>query len=153
MSVTIEETPLFLQENGEDKISEIRKELEAYVKVLNKNPLELIQKTFISLNNAALSTQWASEEEVDKIKCWWNNPATQPRIIEWLVSGKHKVNGKFGNWSAGFLGSRWADCEINGRRCRFAFYSRKHNSTSFTPQMEKDLGKRYDYALHIDPTY
>ena len=153
MSVKIKDDPLFLQEGGKEKINEGRKELEVYVKVLNKKPLEIIEKTLIVLIPIEFNADFIGEEEVDKIQCWWNNPEKQPSIISWLKKGKHKVNGKYGNWSAGCFGSRWADCDINGRRCRFAFYSRKHNPTSFPPKMEEELGKRYDYALSIDPTY
>lgn len=149
----IKDDPLFLQEGGKENLNEGCKELEVYVDVLNKKPFEIIEKTIIVLSIATLNADWVGEEEVDKIKCWWNNPVTQPSIISWLTKGKHKVNGKYGNWSAGCFGSRWADCDINGRRCRFAFYSRKYNPTSFPPKMEEELGKRYDYALQIDPTY
>ena len=130
----------------EEQNNEIRNELKKYVNVLNKKPNEILEKTCIVLNSSALIVGWVGEDEVDKIKVWWANPLTQQSIHSWITKGKHKVNGKFGNWNAGCLGSRWADCEINGRICRFAFYSRKHNPTFFPPQMEEE------YALQIDPT-
>ena len=145
------ELPLFLQDGGDERVEERRKELETYVKVLNKNPLEILEKTFKILNPWTLDPKEVGEEEAKKIDTWFGE-TTNHEFYKWIFNNNHKVNGKFNNWSSGFMGSRWADTEINGRRCRIAFYSRKHNPQSFPPDMKMQLGKRYDYILEVDPT-
>lgn len=144
--------PLYMREGGEEEIDFRRKELETYVKMLGTCPREIISRTFIILNPHTLNPNEVGQEEATAIETWWKDPRTQRGVIIWLESNKHKVNGKYGNWSCGYMGSRWADCEINTRNCRFAFYSRKHNPTSFPAEMDEHYGKKYNYAIMIDPT-
>ncbi len=44
-------------------------------------------------------------------------------FIKILGVGKMKVNGMNGNWSNGFMGSRWCDLTYEGRTIRYAYYS------------------------------
>ena len=129
--------PMFLQEGGEEIIAERRKELEVFVKLLKNAPASIIPKTTIYLNPA--NTDYDA---------WWGQQDTKRSVRDWLLNNDHKVDGSFGNWSAGFLGSRWADCEINGNRCRFAFYSRKTDPHNFPA----DTTKIGNYQLVIDPS-
>lgn len=131
--------PMFLQEGGEEKVAERRKELEVFVKLLKNAPFSIIPKTTIYLNPA----------NGDDYEAWWGQQDTKRGVRDWLLNNDHKVDGKFGNWSAGFLGSRWADCEINGNRCRFAFYSRKTDPHNF-PADTTEIG---NYQLVIDPSH
>jgi hypothetical protein len=114
--------PMFLQDDGEKKLNELRKELEVYVKLLKTSPLCVFTKTKTIMS-------YSMEEEV--IDAWWKNPNTKNAMNAWIHTNNHKVNGKFGNWSSGCLGNRWADCEINGKNCRIAFYSRKGDPHKF----------------------
>jgi hypothetical protein len=144
--------PLYMRDGGKEVIGERRKELETYLKLLSIEPYDMLQRTFIIINPHTLDPQEVGQEEATAIEKWWMNKETKQKLIDWFRTNEHKVNGKFGNWSAGFLGSRWADTEINGRNCRLAFYSRKHNPESFSPEMDEKEGKKYNYALMIDPT-
>jgi hypothetical protein len=146
------ETPLFLQDDGEKILEKRRKELEVFVKVLNLQPIAILGKTFTFLNQATLNPNEVGETLAKAIKDWWNKKETKDAIQYWIFGGKHKVNGEFNNWSSGYLGSRWADTKLNGRKCRIAFYSRINDPHQFPPHMEEVLGKRYDYTLKIDPT-
>jgi len=148
----MEGLPLFMTEEGEKEIDMRRKELETYVKLLSKTPRDIINRTFVNLNPHTLNPNEVGQKDAAEIKEWWSKKETHKAVIEWFSTNKHKVNGKFGNWSCGFMGSRWADCLINGRKCRFAFYSRKYNPSSFPEQMERDTGKVLNYAIMIDPT-
>lgn len=49
--------------------------------------------------------------------------------IRRILSTEMKVDGSPGNWSCGFLGSRWFDYTHNGKDVRVAFYSKKHYPT------------------------
>lgn len=135
-----DELPMFLQDGGEEKLNVRRKELEVFVKLLKTAPLSVLQKTQVFLNPC-----------VEGYGDWWRHPDTKRGVKEWLLMNNHKVNGKFGNWSAGFLGSRWADCEINGKNCRFAFYSRKTDAHNF-PSETQGVPDRMNYLLSIDPS-
>lgn len=136
-----EELPMFLQEGGEEKLDVRRKELEVFVKLLKTAPLSVLPKTMVCLNPC-----------VEGYEDWWGHPATKSGVKRWLLGNDHKVNGKFGNWSAGFLGSRWADCEINGKNCRFAFYSRKTDAHNFPDENSGTNLDGKNYLLSIDPT-
>lgn len=147
--------PLFLRDDGEKEIAKRKKELEVFVKLWNDAPENIFDKTAVCLNPHTLNPSEVGEEEAKKIKEWFNE-TTQRAVMFWLVHTKHKVNGKFGGWSNGSLGSRWADCKIEGRNCRIAFYSRKTDERMFVnPNGEEDkdgivYGK--SYCLMIDPT-
>ena len=133
--------PMFLQEGGEEKVAERRKELEVFVKLLKTAPSAIIPKTMIFLN--------PKNSDYD---AWWGHQDTKRSVSGWLLNNDHEVNGKFGNWSAGFLGSRWADCEINGKKCRFAFYSRKTDPHNFPAETRRPDWDGKNYILSINPS-
>lgn len=147
--------PLFLRDDGEEHIAKRKKELEVYVKLWNSAPENIFDKTALLLNPHTLDPNEVGAEEARKIKEWFNE-TTKRAVMFWLVHTKHKVNGKFGGWSNGSLGSRWADCKIEGRNCRIAFYSRKTDENIFPPEGEErgnaPLFKGKSYCLMIDPT-
>ena len=149
--LTTNELPLYLQDGGKAEINTRKKELDAYLSLLKSFPREMLERTFIAINPHALRPEEVGEKEADAIKKWWEDGATKQQFCIWMDTNDHKINGKYGNWSCGFLGSRWADCDINGRRCRLAFYTRKNNPTSLQ-NIEEVFGKKYDYAITIDPT-
>jgi len=140
-----EDEPLFMSDKGNKKLDFLRKELEVYVDLLNKIPYEIYKKTDVRLNPACADPNEVGEENAKKMVEWFLNRKSKDEFLKWLFSEKHKVNGKYGNWSAGFLGSRWADCKINGRNCRLAFYSFK------TDGIETD-DKSKQYLIEIDPS-
>jgi hypothetical protein len=139
-----EELPLFMREGGEAEIERRRKELETYLKLLNKNPEQMLRNhTFVALNPATLNPEQVGEQQVKDIKEWFAKPQTKMEIWEWLHCGKHKADGK--SWNCGFMGSRWADKKINGRPVRFAFYADKDQK----PEHLKHLA----YSIVLDPSY
>ena len=138
-----EETPLFLEDGGEEKLAVRRKELEVFVKLLKTAPYSILKKTQVFLNPCI--------EETELLR-WWNDPATKVEVGVWLMNNDHKVNGKFGNWSNGFLGSRWADYKFNGKVCRIAFYSRKTDPHNFPDETERNNLNGKNYLLCFDPS-
>lgn len=60
---------------------------------------------------------------------WFNHPQTRDDFNRWLIAHNHKVNGKEGEWSNGFLGSRWCDRTFNGKKVRVAFYNKEEMPT------------------------
>jgi len=150
MTTVSTELPLFLQDGGKEEIKTLKKELETYLKILRNRPREMMERTFILLNPHTIEPAEVGDKMAEEIRNWWNDE-TKDKVCVWMDTNEHKCNGKYGNWSCGWLGSRWADCDINGRRCRLAFYSRKHNPTSLQ-NIEESTGKKYDYAIMIDPT-
>jgi len=141
----LEDEALFMSDEGNKKLDFLRKELEVYADLLNKIPLEMYKKTAVRLNPACADPNYVGEEDAKKMVEWFMNIKSKEEFAKWLLSRKHKVDGKYGNWSAGFLGSRWADCEINGRNCRLAFYSFK------TDEIETN-DKSKQYLIMIDPS-
>lgn len=145
------ETPMCMREGGDELIATRKKELEVYVKLLTTNPSSVLKTTATFLNPYATLPAEVGQEQADTITSWWGLPKTKDDTKKWLFTNKHKVNGKFGNWSNGFLGSRWADVEINGRNCRIAFYSRKLDEQNFPAETMGVLDGE-NYILMIDPT-
>lgn len=145
------ELPMCMREGGEELIAKRKKELEVYVKLLVEKPLSVLTTTATFLNPYATHPAEVGQEQADTITSWWSIPKTQDDMKRWLFTNKHKVNGKFGNWNNGFLGSRWADVEINGRKCRVAFYSRRMDEQNFPPETMGVLDGK-NYILMIDPT-
>jgi len=143
-----DELPLFLRDDGEEILDKRRKELEVYVSLLKASPDAVMKQTFITIPSAVLKL-YDDDGEYEK---WWKDEKTIPAFRNWIRFNKHKVNGEYGNWSSGVLGSRWADTDLNGKRCRLAFYSRKLDADNFPAEMDKALGKKYNYILTIDPT-
>jgi hypothetical protein len=143
--------PLFLQEDGEKKIDARRNELKVFVKLLREQPERILKSTCITLNPHTLDPNEVGEKQAKEIADWWKSQATLIDWLKWIKTNKHEVNGKYGNWSAGFMGSRWADCEINGRNCRVAFYHRKSDPLPFN--IDEIVGGKYNYFLIIDPSH
>jgi hypothetical protein len=115
--------PLYMREGGKEEIQRRRKELETYLKLLNRDPATMINKhTFVCLNPATLDPEMVGEQQAKDIREWFGDK-TQEELNRWLGCGTHKVDGK--SWCCGELGSRWADKKINGRQVRFAFYADK----------------------------
>lgn len=129
-------------------IENLRKELDVFVKLLNNATERILPKVIIGMNGACLSPAEVGEREARLIKTWGEDENTAMSLRDFLWKGNHKVNGKFNNWSCGEFGSRWADCKINGRNCRIAFYSRKYGNY-FTAN---NIDEKYNYALILDPT-
>lgn len=146
------EVPMFLREDGEKLIADRRKEMEVYVKLWNTASQSINEKTLITLNPYSIIPAEVGAEQAEEIKEWWNR-AAQLDLMMWLIQNKHKVNGKFGQWSCGSLGSRWSDVEICGRNCRIAFYSKKSDASMFPPDdVDAPQWKGKNYLLMIDPT-
>ena len=115
--------PLYMREGGKEEIQRRKKELETYLKLLNRDPATMINKhTFVCLNPATLDPEMVGEQQAKDIREWFGDK-TQEELNRWLGCGTHKVDGK--SWCCGELGSRWADKKINGRQVRFAFYADK----------------------------
>ena len=149
-----DELPWFLQDGADEKLASLRKELEVFVRLLNSFPREILKKTAVSLNPYCLCPAEVGKEMAKQIDDWFKAPATKTALFQFLFKSvetgeDHKVNGKFGDWSSGGMGSRWADTMINGRNCRFAFYSRKNNFEYF----DNESCAGYDYRLMIDATH
>ena len=122
----------------QETLDVLRAELQEFVDMLNESPKETLLKTMLFISPALTDNQ-EQGDEAQVIKEWWNNKTTISNLRDFCFKRNHKVNGEFNNWSSGFLGSRWTDCEINGRICRIAFYSRENNPNHFETFKEKYL--------------
>lgn len=87
------------------------------------------------------------EDKVTQIHEWGNQAGKE--FIMYLLSKNLKVNGKEGQWSCGFLGSRWLDKKLAGIFTRVCFYSKKENPDAWKdcPPAMADM----DYCLMMDP--
>jgi len=142
MSYIIDKVP------EEDVINMLREELITFVSMLNTDSQDFFKSIEIVLNPIKY---YNPKSKINKsmliVQEWWKTRNTKEHLLNFLRSKTHQVNGKFGQWSSGTLGSRWADCEINKMSCRIAFYSRKNNPTWFENKIPND----YNYLLIIDP--
>jgi hypothetical protein len=146
MTTISTELPLFLQEGGEKKLDDLRKELKTFLDLINNgHAVRLIPEMTVMLEPDTRNAEYVGQREAEEITEWFGKMDTKKAINDAIFRNDHKIDGK--DWSAGFLGSRWMDRTINGRRCRFAFYSKTHNPTTFNGAPE---GKRY--LILIDPT-
>lgn len=142
MTTGEEAVPFFMREGGEEIANKRQKELETFLKCLETFPLNNIilkEKTIMAHNGGNAHNSW------------FHNCTTKNELLDFLLNPKnHKVDGKI--WSNGFLGSRWADTELNGRMCRIAFYTRKNDPNTFAsfPESVRDIK---DYAIIICPDY
>lgn len=131
-----EAVPLYMRDNGEEVCSQRKRELETFLKCLETYPLNSVilkKKTVICHDG---------EEEHN---AWWKNSITQEAFMDFLLDSKnHKVNGKI--WCNGFLGSRWADTVLNGRKVRIAFYTKKNDPQMFA-SFPEEVKKGKDYAI------
>lgn len=117
-----------------DKVNALRTELENYLKCVKGNYDRLLALTSIS----SIDAYGLNQKCCDRIPNWrikdkdgkcvgGVSVETSREIILRILNGQ-KVNGKDGEWSCGFLGSRWCDLDaskwgIDYVRC--AFYSKK----------------------------
>lgn len=102
-----------------------RKELENYLSYVagNQDLLESITtiKMSYSIFGGMRPIDSLPQFRIDRIK------TLTEKILKKILSGKMKVDGTRGNWSNGFLGSRWFDIDSASvaLTCRVCFYSRK----------------------------
>jgi hypothetical protein len=61
-----------------------------------------------------------------------------------------EINGEDGQWCNGWMGSRWMDTELAGRRTRIAFYA-KVDCPKMYADLAKQRGDDRDYTLLLDP--
>jgi hypothetical protein len=135
--------PMFLRNDGDELIDKRGKELETFLKCLETYPLNAV-----ILNEKSLIYHSGGSA----YNTWFSNRTTKDALLEFLKNPKnHKVDGK--KWCNGFLGSRWADTEINGKKCRIAFYSNKSDPEVFKGMPERLRGAGKDYILNINPCY
>jgi hypothetical protein len=131
--------PLYMRDNGDEVIDMRQKELETFLKCLAFHPLNEV-----ILKEKSLIFHAGGEET----RAWWLDFKTKGALVDFLTCTKnHKVDGN--KWCNGILGSRWADTELNGRKCRLAFYSRIGDPKSF--ESKKTAGK--DYVIRVCPNY
>ena len=142
--ITTEEeaVPLYMRDNGEELSAQRGKELKTFLKCLETNPLNSI-----ILRDKTLIFHDGGEEHTD----WWRNRTTKLALHDFLLDKKnHKVNGKV--WCNGFLGSRWADTKLNGRKVRIAFYSKRNDPKMFA-SFPEEVKQGKDYAIIIMVEY
>lgn len=136
-----ESVPMFLREGGEELLDRRGKELETFLKCLESPALSKVilrEKTVIyHCGGTRFSSWWESSREP---------------LMEFLTDKKnHKVDGK--KWNNGILGSRWADVELSGRKCRVGFYSKVGEPERFANMPERVRGNGKDYELRVDPLH
>jgi hypothetical protein len=102
----------------ETRLEDLRKELDVFVMLLNTRPDLLMRATCVY--NAGDQTGFDKD-----------------RLTQFLFNHSHAVGAgagaEVGEWSCGFLGSRWVDAPVgrHGETRRLAFYSRKHDPQNF----------------------
>lgn len=99
-----------------DEIDKRGKELEIVVKLIRN--LDFLKSRVLILLNPE------DADEDPEFFNWFQNRNTKLEFFDWLLTHNHKVDGSEGNWSNGFLGSRWADKKFRGKWCRIAFYGK-----------------------------
>ena len=135
------ETPLFMRKDADKIITQRRNELTIFLRLLtnkaNKSLVEhlLANQTLIGFQG---DTEWANDEK------------TTDEFVSFMLDSKHCiVDGK--QWNCGFLGSRWADTKLNGKKVRIAFYS-KATDPSFWNTM-RPAHKPKNYVLIVNGNY
>lgn len=137
-----EAVPFFEREDGEEISNKRQNELETFLKCLETYPLKSV-----ILRDKTLIFQDGGDEH----SAWWLNRTTKKALWDFLLDKEnHKVNGKI--WCNGFLGSRWADTELNGRKCRLAFYTKKSDPNALKGIPEKVI-KGKDYVIMVCVNY
>lgn len=133
--------PMFLREGGEELVDRRGKELETFLKCLESFPLN---KVILREKSVIYHTGG------EGFSSWWDS-ARDP-LMDFLMDKKnHKVDGK--KWNNGILGSRWADVELVGRKCRISFYSKKSDPQNFEKMPQRVRGNGKDYILSVNPLY
>ena len=118
----------------QDAINTLQKELENYLKCVKGNTDRMFALTDIMSVDASKDNAWCCET-IPNWRITDNNGkcvggvgvSVMKEIIRKMNDGQ-KVNGKDGQWSCGFMGSRWCDLDaekygLDYVRC--AFYSKK----------------------------
>jgi len=113
----------------DDKLEQRRMELFNFLKEYRNNLTRKDASLFLNPNSPAPQS----------VVSWFNAPATRRAFLEFFAKD-FAVNGEEGDWSNGFMGSRWSDPKINGHRIRLAYYSRKGDPRIF--------GKRFPSHIH-----
>jgi hypothetical protein len=141
--------PLFLTPGGEAIIERNRKELTVFLNLLNKDTGSFIRNHVgIIINPWSLDANEVGEKAAENNKNWWvENNKTCFDFTQWLFSGKHRINGK--SWCNGNMGSRWADIDCNGKRCRVAFY----NKEKIQKMGFDGIDKTHNYLLMVEPMF
>lgn len=125
------------QENIDKEIDSKHKELRTYLDVIAYNPNRFNALTCVVVKDFGGYCDLIplTKEERDKYS---------QEIMMKIVHGM-EINGKKGQWSNGFMGSRWFDWEnkITKTSCRVAFYSKKY-------QKDWDFPKPYAITLSFE---
>ena len=79
----------------------------------------------------------------DKLTCI----ARKELLIHIIKDGGRPVDGLFGNWNNGCLGSRWLDMNLLGQRTRVAFYAKQDDPNTWAFNNWSD---ECDYMLCAD---
>jgi len=141
--------PWFMTTEGEAIIERNKKELTVFLRLLNKDAGTFIRNHVgIILNPWSLDADEVGEKAAEDNRKWWkNNNITYYDFIQWLFSENHKVDGK--SWCNGNMGSRWADINCNGKRCRVAFY----NKENIQKMGFNGLDEKHNYLLMVEPMF
>ena len=116
-------------DNMEQKLATLTKELETYLALFRKAPPTMIEKTAFVING---DSEWVSER------------FTGNEIYEYIRTHT-KVDGK--DWSCGEFGGRWADAVINGKMVRLCFTSKKSCPSAFE---DDRISKNEIYQILVD---
>ena len=112
---------------SEKTYNEMKQELQVFLNCVKNNPDMFNKLCDFGLNDGHKLEPYCCAP-IDKHTIWKIGNAIHSRII----SGEMKINGKFGHWNVGFLGSRWFDFEFPGiDYIRVAFFSKK-----FDPELK-----------------
>jgi hypothetical protein len=108
-------------DEADEKCDPMRDELKSFLKCISKNPARASALTkFIVEDGSIHMPSMLMPVPMDirnEIAC---------SVVQRLLNGKMKVDGSEGNWSVGFMGSRWFDHEDDRlAHCRVSFHSKK----------------------------
>jgi hypothetical protein len=134
----------------QDKVEVLRKELIDFQKCVKGNPQRLLALCDIgAIDGHQLDSECC--QPVSAITC----QAVMREAVLKIATGM-SVDGKDGNWSCGFLGSRWFDLDASDYGCayiRCAFYSRKHfNDKASDKEAVWPCDKPYMLRITIEKT-
>ncbi len=110
---------------SEEDTLKSRIELETYLKFIAEKPDLMETITDCRMTYSVFGV----ERNIDNLLPFRQEriKTLQEKIVKKILSGKMKVDGSRGNWSNGFLGSRWFDIDSASvaLTCRVSFYSRR----------------------------
>ena len=108
-------------DEADEKCDPMRDELKNYLKCIHKHPKVMSELTRFIVEDGSIH-----EPRLLKKVSYDTTMEVGCGIVQMLLNGKMKVDGSEGNWSVGFMGSRWFDYEHEQLDyCRVAFYSKK----------------------------